>query len=405
MTSLNHRTTTTSVTAASRSAFPAATKPSSSSTATLTNASLCILCASLRVAYYGFPRGHARVAPVERARRVKKESGAQTRGERRRMKEACPELLGSWVYSGHERVDCVHEKRVINSYVATIETGRKHEVLLDRKNWGFCVRGEVATGGWEQPEARRRARGTENAVSSTHWRFLMHKREWRVGEIKRTRFFEPAENMGGQVAARRKKISTCRPVRSRKDYALNLRSFLTSAQTDNSSTLRQVHYDPPHRTEPFIDITMYIEDDTLFACTMHGVMKNIAYLLKRDHSNLGQGLLEEGRRLHHRGWPAAEINSRTLSAIAAYQERIATDVVSRKPVSVHIYEYFTQIAITKPNKIESAAWERRIVFVQVIFCLKEKNEMINSHRWFFNAFGRILQPNVCVLLDIGMTRP
>lgn len=40
--------------------------------------------------------------------------------------------------------------------------------------------------------------------------------------------------------------------------------------------------------------------------------------------------------------------------------------------------------------------------VQVIFCLKENNEKkINSHRWFFNAFGRILQPNVCVLLDVG----
>ena len=29
---------------------------------------------------------------------------------------------------------------------------------------------------------------------------------------------------------------------------------------------------------------------------------------------------------------------------------------------------------------------------------------INSHRWFFNAFGPILQPNVCVLLDVG-TKP
>lgn len=29
---------------------------------------------------------------------------------------------------------------------------------------------------------------------------------------------------------------------------------------------------------------------------------------------------------------------------------------------------------------------------------------INSHRWFFNAFGPILQPNVCVLLDVG-TQP
>jgi len=40
--------------------------------------------------------------------------------------------------------------------------------------------------------------------------------------------------------------------------------------------------------------------------------------------------------------------------------------------------------------------------VQIIFCLKEKNQKkINSHRWFFNAFGPILQPNVCILLDVG----
>src|SRR5579862_7931311 len=42
---------------------------------------------------------------------------------------------------------------------------------------------------------------------------------------------------------------------------------------------------------------------------------------------------------------------------------------------------------------------------QMIFCLKEKNQKkINSHRWFFQAFGPILQPNICVLLD-GGTRP
>lgn len=46
--------------------------------------------------------------------------------------------------------------------------------------------------------------------------------------------------------------------------------------------------------------------------------------------------------------------------------------------------------------------EKGIVPVQIIFCLKEKNQKkINSHRWFFNAFGSILQPNVCVLLDVG----
>jgi chitin synthase len=51
-------------------------------------------------------------------------------------------------------------------------------------------------------------------------------------------------------------------------------------------------------------------------------------------------------------------------------------------------------------KIEGS--ERGVVPVQIIFCLKEKNQKkINSHRWFFNAFGAVLEPNVCVLLDAG----
>ena len=51
-------------------------------------------------------------------------------------------------------------------------------------------------------------------------------------------------------------------------------------------------------------------------------------------------------------------------------------------------------------EIENA--EKGIIPVQLIFCIKEKaQKKINSHRWFFNAFGPILQPNVCVLLDVG----
>ena len=41
----------------------------------------------------------------------------------------------------------------------------------------------------------------------------------------------------------------------------------------------------------------------------------------------------------------------------------------------------------------------------MIFCLKQKNsKKINSHRWLFNAFGRILNPEICILLDAG-TKP
>ena len=43
--------------------------------------------------------------------------------------------------------------------------------------------------------------------------------------------------------------------------------------------------------------------------------------------------------------------------------------------------------------------------VQMLFCLKEKNQKkINSHRWFFQAFGSVLDPNICVLIDAG-TKP
>jgi chitin synthase len=41
----------------------------------------------------------------------------------------------------------------------------------------------------------------------------------------------------------------------------------------------------------------------------------------------------------------------------------------------------------------------------MLFCLKEKNQKkINSHRWFFQAFSPLIQPNVFCLIDVG-TKP
>ncbi|KAF9269343.1 glycosyltransferase family 2 protein [Marasmius fiardii PR-910] len=172
---------------------------------------------------------------------------------------------------------------------------------------------------------------------------------------------------------------------------------------DSGFTLRQVHYDPPRRTELFIVMTMYNEDEELFCRTMHGVMKNIAHLCKRDRSKTWgkEGwkkvvvcIVSDGRQ---------KINSRTLSVIAAmgaYQDGVAKNLVNGKPVTAHIYEFTSQISVTPSLKIEGP--EKGHMPVQIIFCLKEKNQKkINSHRWFFNAFGPILNPNVCVLLDVG----
>jgi chitin synthase len=92
-----------------------------------------------------------------------------------------------------------------------------------------------------------------------------------------------------------------------------------------------------------------------------------------------------------------------LAAMGIYQDGVAKNAVNGKPVAAHVFEYTTQISIDPSLQFRGA--EKGIMPCQMIFCLKEKNQKkINSHRWFFQAFGPILQPNICVLLD-GGTRP
>ncbi|KAE8152237.1 chitin synthase-domain-containing protein [Aspergillus avenaceus] len=172
-------------------------------------------------------------------------------------------------------------------------------------------------------------------------------------------------------------------------------------------TLRQKLFAKPRHTELFIAITMYNEDDFLFARTLIGVFKNIEHMCSRTHSKTwGKDawkkivvcVISDGR---------AKINPRTralLAALGAYQDGIAKQQVNGKDVTAHIYEYTTQIGLElKGTQVQMKG--RSAVPVQMIFCLKEKNQKkINSHRWFFQAFGRVLDPNICVLLDAG-TKP
>ncbi|KAG0324643.1 Chitin synthase, class 1 [Podila horticola] len=159
-------------------------------------------------------------------------------------------------------------------------------------------------------------------------------------------------------------------------------------------------------TELFIVMTMYNEDEILFCRTMHGVMKNISHLCARDRSKMWgpEGwkkvvvcIVADGRY---------KCSPRVLSVLAmmgVYQDGIAKNAVGGKEVAAHLYEYTAQISIDPELKVKSA--DRKIPPVQILFCLKEKNKKkLNSHRWFFNAFGPILKPNVCVLLDVG-TKP
>lgn len=176
---------------------------------------------------------------------------------------------------------------------------------------------------------------------------------------------------------------------------------------DERFTLRQKLFAKARHTELFIVVTMYNEDDFLFARTMSGVFKNIEHMCSRTSSKTwGKDswkkivvcVISDGR---------AKINPRTravLAGLGCYQDGIAKQQVNGKDVTAHIYEYTTQVGLeVKGTQVHLKP--RSGPPVQMIFCLKEKNQKkINSHRWFFQAFGRILDPNICVLLDAG-TKP
>ncbi|KAJ4420562.1 Chitin synthase, class 2 [Neurospora sp. IMI 360204] len=175
---------------------------------------------------------------------------------------------------------------------------------------------------------------------------------------------------------------------------------------EENFTLRQKLFSKPRHTELFIVVTMYNEDEILFARTMMGVFKNIEYMCKRTESKTwGKDawkkivvcVVSDGR---------AKINPRTralLAGMGVFQEGIAKQQVNGKDVTAHIYEYTTQVGMTIKNDVVQLIPKQQPV--QMLFCLKEKNQKkINSHRWFFQAFGRVLDPNVCVLIDAG-TKP
>ncbi|KAJ3006441.1 UNVERIFIED_CONTAM: Chitin synthase, class 1, partial [Siphonaria sp. JEL0065] len=188
-------------------------------------------------------------------------------------------------------------------------------------------------------------------------------------------------------------------------------SAVTSDADDfpNQFSLRQKEL--RRKTKIAVVCTMYNEDDQLFTKTMAAVMDNIAYLC---------GL--NGRKgWHSESWKDIVVvivqdgvkpcNTRTLDVLGAmgcYMEGLQRSNVNGKDVQVHLYEFTTQVRIDHtliPQFVSAQANTKTIVPMQTIFLLKEKNgKKINSHRWFFNAVCKVLDSEVCILLDIG-TKP
>ncbi|KAK1216674.1 Chitin synthase, class 7 [Marasmius sp. AFHP31] len=193
---------------------------------------------------------------------------------------------------------------------------------------------------------------------------------------------------------------------------------------ENGWSLRTKLYQ--RQTELLIAVTSYNEDKTLYARTLHGVMLNIRDICKTKQSKYWRshaaGDLEIGGGGNW-GWqkitvalivdglePMDKSVLDILATVGVYQDGVMKKRIDGTDVVSHIFEYTTQLSISDSASnpqlvLPQAAAKDNLVPVQFILVLKAKNQKkINSHRWLFNAIGRMLEPEVCVLIDAG-TKP
>ncbi|KAI9728038.1 MAG: Chitin synthase, class 2 [Cirrosporium novae-zelandiae] len=219
----------------------------------------------------------------------------------------------------------------------------------------------------------------------------------------------------------------------------------------NGYNLRSAMYN--RHSELIIAVTYYNEDKFMFARTLHSIMKNtrdIVNVRRSEFWNRGGPawqkvvvcLLMDGVE------PCDKGVLDVLATIGLYQDGVMIKDVDGKETVAHIFEFSTQLSITSDQKLILPRGDERDTLppVQMILCLKQKNsKKINSHPrsqrlvkllkfsssfngaakhfeasgippilyamltdsragWLFNAFGRILNPEVVISLDVG-TRP
>ena len=169
-------------------------------------------------------------------------------------------------------------------------------------------------------------------------------------------------------------------------------------------------------TELLITLTYYNEDRNLLTRTLYSVMQNIRYICKTHSSKYWRRCTEEG----HPAWqrivvslvfdgldPCDKETLDVLATMGVYQDGVMKREVDGKETVAHLFEYTTQVCVdSSPALVQpSPGNDHNLVPAQMILCLKQRNsKKINSHRWVFNALGRLLQPEVVVLIDVG-TRP
>ncbi|KAI8846874.1 chitin synthase-domain-containing protein [Chytridium lagenaria] len=143
------------------------------------------------------------------------------------------------------------------------------------------------------------------------------------------------------------------------------------------------------------DIEMFVVVTMALPGPCFGLAENLKYLCKQRKWDWDQEgwrkvvvcIVSDGR---------SKINPdvlKCLEVMGVYQDGLAQSSINNLPVQAHVYEFTTQICLDSKLSI----WTAKNGI--------EKNaKKINSHRWFFNGFAPLLNPRVCVLIDVG-TKP
>ena len=176
----------------------------------------------------------------------------------------------------------------------------------------------------------------------------------------------------------------------------------------------RTRYEYERPTDILIALTYYNEDRNLLTRTMHSVMLNIRDMCRKWSKRYPH--MDDG----HPGWqrvvvslvfdgidPCDKEALDVLATMGVYQDGVMKRQVNDKETVAHLFEYTTQVSVdTTPQLVQpSPTSHNNLVPVQMIFCFKQRNaKKINSHRWVFHALGRMLQPDMVVLVDVG-TKP
>ncbi|KAF2468369.1 chitin synthase G [Lindgomyces ingoldianus] len=175
----------------------------------------------------------------------------------------------------------------------------------------------------------------------------------------------------------------------------------------NGYNLRPTMYN--RHTELMVSITVYNEDKWLLARSLHSVMMNVRDIVNLKRSefwNKGSVawqkivvcIIIDGILACDKGILD------TLATLGVYQDGIMKRDIDGRETVAHIFEYTTQLSVTSNQQLIRPHDNSPSTLppVQMILCLKGRNSRkINSHRWLFTAFGRIINPEVVVTIDVG----